>query len=136
MAKKFDCDECRRLGKDKLRNCDGSHEDRLVLVEPSLPFMALKTCPIQLITADVTELWDHYDSFKLFGCLPYDGGYLDQPNIIIEAIKFCEHLVNKITNHEAYVKFTKKSSGNGKDSNNTSNLGQLQENRRRMKGIK
>lgn len=40
--------------------------------------------------------------YKLFGCLPASGGFSDQSNLVIEAIIYCQGLINTVQQDVKY----------------------------------
>lgn len=69
------------------RNCDGENPSEVLFFEwePSL-----KRCPWSVIDNQAMAYFELWRDWKMLGVLPYEGGLLDQPLHIFQAIKACE----------------------------------------------
>lgn len=55
-------------------------------------------CPLSYIYKKIPEafiLWNTYQKAKQFNTLPYNGGIMDQPNILMEAFTIIDTQISK-----------------------------------------
>lgn len=72
------------------RHCDGSVSSHMLAMTENYIFY---TCPCQFYNSDLQILIDLVSQRKQ-GCLPFSGGYLEQPSVLIQAMDYIESLLN------------------------------------------
>lgn len=80
----------------KQRHCDGSRSEHVLFRTDDFVFY---TCPCQFYNNDIQILLQLVGQRKQ-GVLPFSGGYLEQPAILMDAIDYVERLLNNYQEKE------------------------------------
>jgi len=84
----YSCSECREKGLQKLRFCEADAPYSVIEINGD----EYKRCPVQYVTAESMEALNMY-LFYNDGHLPRAGGFLDQPNKVMEQLQIIANQV-------------------------------------------